>query len=270
MKNTPFRVIKPQGLGSFLAVFFLFRRRAAQLSLFSRIRIIFSLASLRQLCSAPIYPRGPRVLPPPPAYTTSSRSSMLGACRIARPRALLLRCGPSVGRPAGCHARYLADAAGATAAAAPADEAEATAEPEEILIYQGGRARPLRILKTASFINCVASCTGGPLIVTADIAMPFAARLGMATTMAFFGLSTTGTPSSPNRPHSEPNGVLPLAHRLLAELAAYCVAPAVLVHRLPGVGIQAVPAEDVGAARSGRVRSALALSATQTPPPNYT
>ena len=77
-----------------------------------------------------------------------------------------------------------------------AAEPAAAAEPGEILIYQGGRARPLRILKTASFINCVASCTGGPLIVTADIAMPFAARLGMATTMAFFGLSTTGTSTS--------------------------------------------------------------------------
>ena len=70
----------------------------------------------------------------------------------------------------------------------------ADAEPEEILIYQGGRARPLRILKTASFVNCTASLIGSPVIVTADIAMPFAARLGMATTMAFFGLSTTGTP----------------------------------------------------------------------------
>ena len=66
-------------------------------------------------------------------------------------------------------------------------------KPQEILIYQGGRAKPLRILKTASFINCTASLIGSPVIVTADIAMPFAARLGMATTMAFFGLSTTGT-----------------------------------------------------------------------------
>lgn len=66
-------------------------------------------------------------------------------------------------------------------------------KPQEILIYEGGRARPLRILKTASFVNCTASLIGSPIIVTADIAMPFAARLGMATTMAFFGLSTTGT-----------------------------------------------------------------------------
>jgi hypothetical protein len=86
----------------------------------------------------------------------------------------------------------------ALSTAAPAADGDAGAspvadeKPQEILIYEGGRAKPLRILKTASFINCTASLIGSPIIVTADIAMPFAARLGMATTMAFFGLSTTG------------------------------------------------------------------------------
>ena len=108
-----------------------------------------------------------------PLWRTRSGSYARVACCDWRTRAL------STDAPA---------AKGDTSASAGADE-----KPQEILIYQGGRAKPLRILKTASFINCTASLIGSPVIVTADIAMPFAARLGMATTMAFFGLSTTGT-----------------------------------------------------------------------------
>jgi hypothetical protein len=117
--------------------------------------------------------------------------------RSARSTALPLHrrtCSGSYTRVACCRwqARGLSTAAPAADGDADAS-AGADETPQEILIYQGGRAKPLRILKTASFINCTASLIGSPVIVTADIAMPFAARLGMATTMAFFGLSTTGT-----------------------------------------------------------------------------
>jgi hypothetical protein len=63
---------------------------------------------------------------------------------------------------------------------------------DDVLVYQGKRSGMLRFLKTCSFVNCTASLVSVPLIVTADIAMPFTARVSMATTVALFGLSTTG------------------------------------------------------------------------------
>jgi hypothetical protein len=160
---------------------------------------------------------GPQSPTLPGPGTTGSQAVMRRAVPDALPRsrcrfvrtakpALSLRRRPLPARAAAsaatCQRRHMQTRAASTAAPAaePAAAADAGAtadgEPEEILIYQGGRAKPLRILKTASFINCTASLIGSPIIVTADIAMPFAARVGMATTMAFFGLSTTGACST--------------------------------------------------------------------------
>ena len=113
-----------------------------------------------------------------------------------------------------CHwqARALSTAAPAADGSAGASSVDHE-KPQEILIYEGGRAKPLRILKTASFINCTASLIGSPIIVTADIAMPFAARLGMATTMAFFGLSTTGAHRGRSRQESAWRTVQPKLRR---------------------------------------------------------
>ena len=61
-----------------------------------------------------------------------------------------------------------------------------------VLVFAGKRAMPLRVLKLASIVNCSVSCLAAPVLITIDIPMPMAARVSMAATLAFFGLSTTG------------------------------------------------------------------------------
>jgi hypothetical protein len=61
-----------------------------------------------------------------------------------------------------------------------------------LLIYQGARAQPVVLLKRLSVANCSLSLIAAPLLASADLAVPLAARLSIAFTMATFGLSTTG------------------------------------------------------------------------------
>ena len=96
----------------------------------------------------------------------------------------------------------------ASSIAAPHGEAtranaeEGRSKPPDVLVYQGKRSRLLRGLKIASFCNCSVSVLSMPLIVTADIAVPFTARVSMAATIGLFGLSTTGFLAWVSKPYT--------------------------------------------------------------------
>ena len=94
-------------------------------------------------------------------------------CASAAPLRTAVRCAHHQPRRGFRAATVLLDRpkeeAGAAAAADPGSESESDAatggdEPESILIYSGERARPLRILKVMSIINCSASLIASPIV----------------------------------------------------------------------------------------------------------
>eukprot|EP01050_Picozoa_sp_SAG11_P015493 SAG11_NODE_2014_length_3922_cov_1.929898_4_plen_184_part_00 len=114
-----------------------------------------------------------------PVKVPTQRSSPACRCRELHTAPLACRAVAGEGAPS-------------PAGSAASEDAAAAPPGGELVIYEGERARPLRLLKTLSVANCAASLLASPLLATADMAIPLGARLGIAATAVTFGVSTTG------------------------------------------------------------------------------